>query len=258
LVNGIGTPAAMWAPLMARLKGFRLYGVDLPGFGLTDPAPRLTDDLHANAVGFLEQVLDELGLKRPAFVANSEGSLWITWLALERPQRVAAMVHVGCPALILNTSAPLPMRLLSLPRLGRLMMKLQPPSPKQVKQLAKMVRQDPLPPELAELLLATEKLPGFETTFLATLHTLVRLRGARPEIALTAEQLARVTQPVQLIWGADDPFGSQAAGRRAAEIIPDAEFHVVPGGHAPWVHQAVRVGQLATSFLERHGVTCAD
>ncbi len=36
LVNGIGTPAAMWAPLMAKLPGLRLYAVDLPGFGLTD------------------------------------------------------------------------------------------------------------------------------------------------------------------------------------------------------------------------------
>jgi 2-hydroxy-6-oxonona-2,4-dienedioate hydrolase len=252
LVNGIGTPAAMWAPLMARLDGFKLYGVDRPGFGLTDPTPRLTEDLRANAVSFLEQVLDRLGLKRPFFVANSEGSLWTLWLALDRPQRVAAMVHVGCPALILNTSAPLPMRLLSLPPVGRLMMRLQPPSPKQVQQLSKMVRQHPLPPDLAELLLATERLPGFKETFLATLNTLLRLRGARPEMALTADQLAQIRQPVKLIWGADDPFGSCAVGERAAEIITDAVFHVVPGGHVPWINEPERVGQLAKSFLERH------
>ena len=35
-------------------------------------------------------------------------SLWTTWLAaLDHPGRVGAIVHAGCPALILGTSAPL-------------------------------------------------------------------------------------------------------------------------------------------------------
>ena len=51
------------------------------------------------------------------------------------------------------------MRLLSVPGLGRLMMKIQPPSERQVKHLSKMVNEYPLPPEIADLLLATERLP---------------------------------------------------------------------------------------------------
>ena len=39
MVNGLGNPAAMWAPLMARLDGYALLAVDLPGFGLTDTRP---------------------------------------------------------------------------------------------------------------------------------------------------------------------------------------------------------------------------
>lgn len=35
MINGIGTPGAMWAPLMAELDHFSLYVVDLPGYGLT-------------------------------------------------------------------------------------------------------------------------------------------------------------------------------------------------------------------------------
>ena len=44
--------------------------------------------------------------------------------------------------------------------------------------------------ELADLLLATERLPRFESIFLTTLHTLIRPRGARPNMALTGDQLA--------------------------------------------------------------------
>lgn len=252
MINGIGTPAAMWAPLMARLSGFRLYAVDLPGFGLTDSVRDLTRRYRAAAVQFLNETLDRLGLDRAAFVANSLGSRWAIWLALDAPERVSAMVHIGCPATVLGTSAPLPMRLLSVPPLARLLMKLQPPSHKQVEQLSKMVHQYPLDPELADLLVATERLPHFEHTFLATLNTLVRLRGARPGTALSAGELGRIRQPTQIVWGDDDPMGSTDVARRVAEAIPDAELHIVEGGHAPWLTQADRIGSLATAFLGEH------
>ncbi len=251
MVNGIGTPAAMWAPLMAELDGFRLLAVDLPAYGLTDDAAELADNLRRNAVRFLAEVLDRLALDVPCFVANSLGSLWTSWLALDRPQSVAAMVHVGCPALALDTSAPLPMRLLSVKPLGRLLTWLQPPSEEQVEQLSKMVNEYPLVPELADLLLATERLPGFRNTFLSTLHALLHLRGSRPEMRLTAEQLARMDQPTLLIWGQDDPFGSPEVGERMVRAMPDAELHVVGGGHAPWLTQSERIGPIATRFLRQ-------
>ena len=74
MVNGIGTPAAMWAPLMAELEGVTLHAVDLPGYGLTDSSPDPKADIRSVAVEFLREVLDGLGLNRTAFVANSLGS----------------------------------------------------------------------------------------------------------------------------------------------------------------------------------------
>jgi pimeloyl-ACP methyl ester carboxylesterase len=251
MINGIGAPAAMWAPLMAGLDEFTLYAVDLPGYGLTDTTSTLTRDFRTTAVSFLGDVLDGLGLDRPAFVANSLGSLWTAWFAIDCPGRVAALAHVGCPAIALETSAPLPMRLLSARPLGRLMMRLQPPSVRQVRQLSKMVREHPLPPEIADLLLATEQRPGFEPTFLATLHTLVRLRGARPEMALTADQLAQIDHPSLLVFGRDDPMGAEPVGRRVADALPHAELHIVDGGHAPWIHHADQIAPLVTSFVNR-------
>ncbi len=252
MINGIGTPAAMWAPLMAHLSGFRLYAVDLPGFGLTDTVGDPTRHYRANAVQFLCETLDALGLDQAAFIANSLGSRWAIWLALDMPNRVSAMVHIGCPATVLGTSAPLPMRLMSVPPLARLLMKLQPPSHKQVEQLSKMVHQHPLVPELADLLVATERLPHFEHTFLSTLNIMVRMRGARPDMALPRSELAHICQPTQLIWGDDDPMGSIDVARRVAEAIPRSELHIVQGGHAPWLTQAERIGSSASPFLSKY------
>ena len=251
VLNGIGVPAAMLAPLMTRLDGVRQYAVDLPGYGLTDTAPNFADNLRANAVRFLTEVFDGLGLDRPVVVANSLGSLWASWLAIDQPDRVAALAHLGCPAVVLDTSAPLPMRLLSVRPLGRVMMKLQPPSERQVDQLAKMVHEHPLPPEIADLILATERLDHFEDALLATLNRLLGLRGNRPELALTARHLARIQAPTLLVFANDDPMGAAPTGRRVADAIVDAELHIVDGGHAPWLHHAEQIAPVLTAFLER-------
>jgi len=251
MLNGIGTPAAMWAPLMTRLDGVRQYAVDLPGYGLTDISPNFAGDLPANAVRFVTEVLDGLGLNRPVVVANSLGSLWASRLAIDQPDRIAALVHLGCPAIVFETSAPLPMRLLSVRPLGRVMMKLQPPSERQVEQLAKLVHEHPLPPEIAQLILATERLKHFQDTFLAMLNRLVRLRGNRPELALTADQLGRIQAPTLLVFADHDPMGAAPIGRRMAGAMVDAELHIVEGGHAPWLHHAEQIAPLLTAFLQR-------
>jgi 2-hydroxy-6-oxonona-2,4-dienedioate hydrolase len=250
-LNGIGVPAAMFAPLLASIDGCTHYAVDLPARGLTDTSPTFADDLRPHAVRFLSDVLDRLGLERPVIVANSLGSLWASWLAIERPERVAGLAHIGCPAIVLDTSAPLPMRLLSVRPLGRLLTTLQRPSPRQVEQLAKMVNEHPLPPEIAALILATEQLEHFDDTFLALLNRLLRLRGNRPALALTEDELASIQAPTLLVFGANDPMGAAPVGERVAHAMTDAELHIVDGGHAPWLHHAEQIVPLISAFLDR-------
>ena len=249
MINGIGTPAAMWAPLIAELDGFRLLAVDLPAYGLTDTTKDFADNLRQNAVTFLDEVFKGLELESSLFVANSLGSLWTCWLSMDRPKRVRGMVHVGCPATVFDTSAPLPMRLLSAKPLGQLLTRLRPPSESQVEELSKMVNEFPLSAELAELLLATERLPDFRQTFLSTLNALIRLRGNRPDMRLSAKQLEQIAQPTLVFWGENDPFGSVEVGERMVKVMPNAELHVIGGGHAPWLKHSKQIAQIANPFM---------
>ncbi len=253
MVIGATTPAAFWAPLMPHLSGYTLYAVDLPGFGLTDPVEYRTATLRAFAVDFLAQVLDGIGIDRCPFLTNSMGSLWTTWLALDCPQRVTAQIQVGCPALILGTSAPPPIRMVSIPAAGRLLLKLQPPSVRQVERVFEMVREEVSEiPEIRDVLLTCERLPGYGPSMLALMNAVMRIGKARPQIALTGEQLTQLRHPVQLIWGDRDPFGSVDVARRSAGLLPAAELHVVAGGHAPWLNRAEEIGPLARQFLHDH------
>lgn len=254
LVAGLDDPAAMWAPLMAHLGGFRLLAVERPGIGLTGAAEHRTATLRRLATDFLAQTLDALGLERAPILGNSMGSLWATWLALDRPERVAALVHVGCPALALGTSAPRPLRLLSVPPVGRLLRRIAPPSERQLEAFERVVGEDLSgAPELRALLLAAQRLPNATDTLLGLLHAVLRLRGARPEVALTAEQLERVRPPVLLVWGAHDGFGGPDVAARVAHHLPDATLHILPdAGHLPWIAYPDEVAALATPFLRAH------
>lgn len=259
LVIGGTIPAAFWAPLMPQLPGYTLYAVDLPGFGLTDPVAYQTASLRQTVVGFLADLMDGLGIGRSRFVTNSQGSLWTTWLSLDRPDRVTAQVQIGCPAHLLGTTAPWPMRLMSIGPLGRLLLRLQAPSVRQVERVFAMVHEDVSDlVEIRDLLLACERLPHYADSLLGLMSAVMRRGKVRPEIALTGEQLASVRHPVQLIWGDRDPFGSMDVARRAIDHLPDAELHIVSAGHAPWFHRAGEVGALARRFLAAHAEWSAD
>jgi pimeloyl-ACP methyl ester carboxylesterase len=250
---GGGMVAALWAPLIAQLTGRTAIAFDPPGHGLSDAHPYSTRTLRSTAVGFIDALLDEFSVERAPIVAQSMGGLWSTWYALDRPTRVSAISYIGCPALILGTSAPLPLRLGTVRPLHHLLDRVMPPSTRQVERLGRMAG-EPLAelPELRDLFLAYERLPGTSAELLGLHRAAIRVRGARPEVALRADELRAVRQPAQFVWGSHDPFGSPDVGRRATDLMPDAEFHMVDAGHGPWFTRPDDVGALVSTFLDRH------
>ncbi len=253
MVIGGAVPAAFWIPLMAKLTGRTLYAIELPGFGLTDPTAYHPETLRRTAVDYLTGILDVLGLGPSDFVTQSMGSLWTAWLAADRPGTVRSQVMVGCPAFFLDTSAVLPFRLASVPGLGPMLMAVQRPSAKGAVHVMKMVGEDPTGlGELRDVLLAAQRLPTYTPSLLALMRAVMRWTRPRPQTVTTPDQLGRISHPVRLIWGERDTFGRPEAGRRIAELIPDADVHVLPGGHAPWFHHAELVAELARDHLEAH------
>jgi pimeloyl-ACP methyl ester carboxylesterase len=250
LVIGGGMVAAMWAPLLPHLNGFTTYVVDPPGSGSSDPVEYRRGELRTTSVRFLDGVLRGLGVDRAPLVGHSMGGLWSLWSALDRPEQVSAIACVACPALVLGTSAPLPMRLSTISWLNRLAARLDPPSPRQVDRMARMAGEDLSGlPELRALFVAAQRLPHAGTQMHQLLRAAVRVRGARPDAALGADELRQLRPPLRMIWGADDPFGAPAVGRRVVDLVGHGDLHLVDGGHAPWFSHADRVGPLLAGFL---------
>lgn len=253
MLHGGGGASTQWAPLMAELRGFRLIAVDRPGCGLTDGFTYRGVDLRKHAEAFVGSVLDALDLDRVPIVANSMGGLWAMWYALRRPERVARLALLGCPALILETSAPAPMRLLSIQGLNTLMVRMQRPSEKAMRRTFAMMghakpAMDGYPSELWESGVAMSALPTYWPGFLTLIENVLTVRRSR--FNLGEDELRRVQQPTLFVWGEGDAFGSPDVGRRAAAVMPNATIETVPGGHLPWIDEPARCGRFVSAFLQ--------
>ena len=101
LVHGSGMSASTWAPLMPYLASAPSDRVRPPRFGLSDAFDYSGRPLRAHAVAQLTSLLDALGLERVPIVGTSLGGMWALCLALDAPDRVAALASLGVPAVAL-------------------------------------------------------------------------------------------------------------------------------------------------------------
>jgi pimeloyl-ACP methyl ester carboxylesterase len=259
MVPGGAGDAWPYAPLMAELSGWRMFVINRPGSGLSDGIDHRAVDVRHLAVETLRSVADALELERVPIVCNSMGGLWSFWYALACPERVSTMVQMGCPALALDTSAPLFMRLLGVPGINGLIAPVM--QPKDVDGALKgMLTQgsteddiDRQPVEIAEAAYYFWNLPTYLDTWKTLIGAVATLKGANPEYRLGSDQLQRVQQRVQFVWGPRDPFGDLDVARQAVQSIPDARLHEMPTGHLPFLDQPQETGRVIREFLSQNG-----
>jgi pimeloyl-ACP methyl ester carboxylesterase len=250
-IHGSGMSGATWAPVMAHLPECRSIAVDLPGFGLSDSYSYSGRPLRAHATAQLTSMLDALELERAALVGTSLGGMWALCLAVDAPQRVRAVVSIGMPAVALPGVRGDPFfTLLTIPGVGRIASRIMPvpTSPRAVRRAMKGVigqaALDRTPDAWCDVVSAGMRMPGWRDAMWTHLNLALRFGRGRPENHLTDDELRSIAVPVQFVWGRDDVYGGPEIGQRAAELIPDARLHVVPGNHAPFLDDPKRCAAL--------------
>ena len=240
LLHGSGMSAPTWAPLLPHLQDRRVHAFDLPGFGLSDPYDYAGRSLRRHAVAQVGSMLDALELERATVVGTSLGAMWALCMALERPERVRAVVGLGIPAVSLAGMRGNPyFRMMTTPGVRALVSRA--PAPKTAKATRKasagaMGRHAVglLPDAYFELVRATMAMPGWRLAMSSHLNLAMASGRPRPENLLTDDELRSIRVPVRLILGDDDVYGGPKIGHRAAALMPDARVDVLPGGHAPF------------------------
>jgi pimeloyl-ACP methyl ester carboxylesterase len=214
-LQGSGANAAMWLPQIERwAERLRVYAVDVIGEpGLSAPSrPPLGSDAYA---GWLDDVLDGLGLPTAAVVGVSLGGWLALDYALRRPRRVSRLALVA-PSGVGRR------------RLGLLV------AAGFLGLLGDRGRRRTLSLALGPA--ARAATPTSQLAALADLSLLI-FKHVKPRMAVPTFDdgtLRRLAAPTRVVLGARDVMQDSAgAARRFARLVPHAEVVVDPSaGHA--------------------------
>ncbi|MFD8001694.1 alpha/beta fold hydrolase [Streptomyces mirabilis] len=249
LLHGIGRSLEDWAPQYPRLaQGRRLIALDLPGFGFSARSPEPTT-LKVLARGVID-TLDTLGEQRPLhLLGNSLGGAIAQQILVLDPERVAGLVLVNSAGF--GAEVALPLRLLTLPVLGRLATRR--PTRAGTRMTERLPFADPAlaTRERIDHALAIARQPDPSAVLLETARELATVRGVKSgwRAELTTA-VGKHPRPTLIIWGDRDRVLPVRHLDFARRLLPHAETHLLPGiGHMPQIECPDEFATRVLTFL---------
>jgi pimeloyl-ACP methyl ester carboxylesterase len=244
LIHGTSASLHTWDGWSDALKGQRrVIRMDLPGFGLTGPAPD-GDYRMTRYADFIAALLDQLGVRRAVLAGNSLGG-GIAWrTAVQHPERVSRLVLVDASGYPLqSTSVPLGFRLAQIDWLKPVMGQLLPR--RMIESSVRNVYADPgkVTPELVDRY--------YELTLRAgNRESLTQRIKLRETDAQSAGVIPTIQQPTLILWGAQDRLIPEPSGQRFHKEIAGSQYVVFDGlGHVPQEEDPARSVAPVLKFL---------
>ena len=216
-VHGFPTSSLLWRAFVPMLPpAMRAVAPDLLGAGDSDKPEDAPLGIEAQA-GYLEEVLDALGIERTAIVAHSHGGGIAQLLAL----RGRAEVLVLMDSIAFDEWPSEPMR-----ELQRLVARGDtfPDAVIDVAFDIGMGHRDRLP---------TEAVRAYQRPFAGPDGAAAFARWAASidgvGLAGHEDELAALRIPVFVLWGEEDPFSPPAIADRLSELFPMSSLALLPG-----------------------------
>jgi 2-hydroxy-6-oxonona-2,4-dienedioate hydrolase len=220
---------------------YRVHCLDMLGHGYTDNPggdlriPRYVDHLC--------DYLDAQGIERAHFVGESLGGWVAGRLAADHPDRVAKLVLVAPGGTVANPEV--------MQRIKRSTREAVLGDDRRLtRKRLELLMHDPVnvSDELVDVRHAIYHRPAF-VAGIDHLLALQEMPNRVPDL-LSAEQMARITAPTLIVWGAENPFGDVPEARRMEESIPGSKLEIFAEcGHWPQHEHAARFNDLALGFL---------
>jgi len=226
--------------------GYRVYSIDLAGFGESDPMPG-TSTLPG-ITDAVAEVLDELGETRPAhLIGNSLGGAVAMLLALRHPGRVRSLVLVDSAGF--GREVTIALRVLTLRPLGRLLLRPSRAGARRMEQA--IFRNRGFATEArVERALELARRPHGPAVMLELTRSLGTFRGVRQpwrDAVIAATAAAAV--PTLVVWGTHDLILPAAHLAAAEHLLPHARTHLFADtGHMPQIERAEEFADLVRDF----------
>jgi pimeloyl-ACP methyl ester carboxylesterase len=233
LLHGAGGGGANWYRVMGALAhDHRVLAPDLPGFGESEAIAAVAP-LGREAAVVVGAWLESVAAPPWVIVGTSFGALVGLRLAQRWPSAVAGLVLMDAAGL--GPAVPWLVRAAADPRLGRYLLTPSRFGTRVLFDTLLVAGRGAVPAaDRAALLeyLWQSDVAGSAPVLRQTLRLFTGWRGQREIV--TDDELSALTVPTQIVWGERDRFFPAAHGRRAAALVPDADFVLVPrAGHSP-------------------------
>jgi pimeloyl-ACP methyl ester carboxylesterase len=233
LVHGLGGRSEDWRYLVPYLvkAGYRVYALDLPGYGQSDRPADFSYSVPAEAA-VVVAFLDALSLRQIDLGGWSMGGWIVQRVAGDHPERVSR--------LILFDSAGINERPLWDTRL------FTPATPAEVDQLDVLLMPHPprVPDFVAQDILRSSRRNGW------VIHR--ALDSMLSGHDTTDDLLPRLQMPVQIVWGSEDRITPLSQGEKMHRLVPQSQLDVIQGcGHLAPGQCATEIGPKVVEFLNR-------
>jgi len=246
LLHGTSASLHTWDGWARALEGERrVLRLDLPGFGLTGPAPDGDYTIEAY-VQFMGALLDHFGIRDCVIAGNSFGG-WVAWeTALAQPGRVEGLILVDSAGYTLRSqSVPLGFRVAQIPVLNRLVENMLPRA--LIESSVRSVYGDParVTPALVDRY--------YEVTLREGNRAALVQRFAQAAAGIDEARIRQVDVPTLILWGGRDQLIPLEYGMLFKRDIAGSSIVVFDDlGHVPQEEDPVRTVAAARPFLESH------
>lgn len=250
LLHGLGATKASWLTVVPELaRTFRVYAIDLPGFGASSkPRGRYDAPWFARNVFDL---MDALGLEKARIAGNSMGGRICQEMAMMDPKRIESLACL-CPATAFSKRPGLWLARTLRPELGiavgympraRVLNGLRDMFAK-----ASQVDRDWYEAACDDFLM-TWRNPRARMAFFASARQ-IYLEEPHGERGFWA-RLEAMQPPALYIYGKQDPLISAHFGSRVQKFLPSAVVEVWDGcGHVPQVEYPAKTARRLLEFFD--------
>jgi 4,5:9,10-diseco-3-hydroxy-5,9,17-trioxoandrosta-1(10),2-diene-4-oate hydrolase len=250
LIHGLGGYIENWffnfAPMSQQ---FRVYALDMFGFGRTDKPDNKRLYVYREFARFLHSFMQELRISEASLCGHSLGGGIALQFSLLFPEMVNKLVLIGSGGL--GHRAYWGLHLATLPAVGKIVTK---PSLEGCRKALKNMVYDisQIDEYWIELAYEIASLPGAQRSQLYTLQMGMHLLGSRKAvIGPILTNLSKIRADTLLVWGRQDKIIDFRYGVRAERRIPKARLLAIDKcGHGPHWEYIDKFNQAAIAFLK--------
>lgn len=235
LVHGLGDRDEAWAPMLKRLKraGFHVYAPDLLGYGRS-PKPQDGDYSITGQTKFIYDFIQALGLQKTDLGGWSMGGWIALKLALDHPELIDRVVVYDPAGTRFELKEPKKL--------------FEPETTDDVQRLFSTMEPDakPIPMYVRrDLLRAIQD----------NRWTIDRNLSSFNEGDLLEPRLPSFSEPLLIMWGADDHLIPLSVGEQMHQLVPNSELDILVGcGHLEPRVCSTRAAQATADFLKANPV----